>query len=50
MSKTDRHDIDDNEIRVISKIESGDKPRGANWRLLLLAAALRCLAAVAGPV
>lgn len=47
MSKTDRHDIDDNEIRVISKIESGDKPGGGNRRLGLLAAAMLCLAAIA---
>lgn len=50
MSKTDRHDIDDNEIRVISKIESGDKPRGGNRRLGILAAAMLCLAAIAAVV
>lgn len=50
MSKTDRHDIDDNEIRVISKTGSGDKPRGANRRLGLLAAAMLCLAAIAAAV
>lgn len=50
MSKNDRHDIEDNEIRVISKIESGDKPGGANRRLGLLAAGMLCLAAIAASV
>lgn len=50
MSKNDRHDIDDNEIRVISKSEPGNRRDGSTRWPRFLAAAMLCLALAASAV